>query len=322
MTDNSIVFYWDVIVEMFRHAFQDSCLNKKAYFDCVTSEETSFDGVTQRWCEPLLLDAIVCFYRRSYHSDASKRCFNQHFVFTSLMKSALENMNSCNVESMVVRIDAKMWSTFGNFWDWMKLFKHTRSSSCDKARRIFDHADTRSEGLDLPDLIYRVLQDMIVMSSEIRVADTITASSECNPQQCITARNVLNQSKCSLTSPDCSARKRQKMFFKAQTVQDQDGTESSEHRKSHGDFEDQVKSDRNSPSPYGDQDTSEDSCEGKDRVKQMVNSTSYGVEQLLRQGFTMGDIFSVALLAMEPHDQSVEKAVKVLIGFSETPSNG
>ena len=92
----------------------------------------------------------------------------------------------------------------------MKLFKHTRTRSSEKARTFFDHADTRHEGLDLANLIRLVLQDMMVL---VRSHDIIVPEMSA-VYTCIDPR-VSDFKACNepIALPDDHIRKRQKKHY-------------------------------------------------------------------------------------------------------------
>ncbi len=84
---------WRNIAKRFEASFLAEGLTKKIHFDCcvsATGKAIVIDGVSVKWVDALLMDAMVCYFRNEYSPKACRRSFNQHFSF---LKSVLDEFN-------------------------------------------------------------------------------------------------------------------------------------------------------------------------------------------------------------------------------------
>ena len=127
---------WSSIVQDFTQKYRDLCEHKKAHFDSMgvfsETKVITIDGATIKWCEPMLLDAVIYRFFNGGMTISKKthRKFDQHL---ELQKSILKITKELKGSDFILTDIQDPWTSFECFQSYILGIKHTKYETQQKA---------------------------------------------------------------------------------------------------------------------------------------------------------------------------------------------
>lgn len=164
---------WEEVETAFRSRFLADAVGKHIYLDFFKESMQDranslriIEDAKEKWCRPVLLDAIVCLYRGYDIVIDSRRSFNQHTAFRQALETILLQcdgtlLNSAGFSSTlkVEILDSSPWSSIHQFERMIVEFKiGLRAKSKEKIDVILEVLSNQFRELTLPFMMQGAIQ--------------------------------------------------------------------------------------------------------------------------------------------------------------------
>lgn len=184
--NDAVIVSWGEIVAIFKQKFDRERIGRYAYFDSYSldsKEKAAYviEDAREKWCFPLLLDAVICLYRGYDVVVDSRRAFNQHAVLHQTVEQYLfpetYDLSHHLVEFQLSRYYDAPWNSFVEFRAMMEGYKKGLTMKAKiKMSLLLNSLCPQEVDLDMKEVLNVVFQNLwrnILERNRLLISSTI-----------------------------------------------------------------------------------------------------------------------------------------------------